>query len=221
VTVIQAVKRGTLRAVGLTVGRTSWGRQTIFRYIHRANHWGSPESASGPGSELQDTAVLRRVLPALLDELQVRTLVDIPCGDVRWLRAIDLQLDEYRGFDIVPELIKRLQEERPIPNGTFEVADLVGFDLPRADAILCRDVFLHMPYRDIAGALRSVKSSGSRFLLASTYVGVHNVDMPAGRARPIDLTSAPFSLPTPLRLIDEAAPSAPGKHLGVWEIAAL
>jgi hypothetical protein len=218
---IRTVNRGVLRAVDATIGRTSFGRSLVFRYIHRSNHWRSSGSISGPGSELSDTEGVRTALPALLKKLGVRTLINVPCGDLHWLRTVDLELEHYYGFDIVPAVIDRLRQEQPIRNGEYAVADLVSADLPRADAILCRDVFLHLPFRDIRRALANLQRSGSRYLLASTYEGVVNEDLPTGRARPVDLTAAPISLPAPLMLVDERAPLAPTKRLGVWDLQSL
>ncbi len=43
----------------------------IFEYIYRNNLWGSPESRSGLGSQIDATARLREALPPLLKHLGV------------------------------------------------------------------------------------------------------------------------------------------------------
>ena len=47
----------------------------VFDYIYRNNLWGSEESQSGLGSELDATTRLRSELPMLLQRLSVRTLL--------------------------------------------------------------------------------------------------------------------------------------------------
>ena len=61
-----------------------------FEYIFESNLWGSDESRSGPGSMLVETETLRKQLPMLLREIGARSLLDIPCGDFRWLSEVDL-----------------------------------------------------------------------------------------------------------------------------------
>src|SRR4029077_7259276 len=64
----------------------------IFADIYHGNLWGEPESVSGPGSSLAETAALRRELPDLLAALGVRTLLDAPCGDCHWILGLPLGL---------------------------------------------------------------------------------------------------------------------------------
>ena len=52
-----------------------------FRRIHETNLWGAPVSASGLGSEIDATAVLRAELPQLFERLAITSLLDEPCGD--------------------------------------------------------------------------------------------------------------------------------------------
>src|SRR5438552_4004881 len=76
----------------------------IFDRIYHRNRWGDWESASGSGSNLAQTRVVRRVLPLLVEELGCRSLLDIPCGDYFWMKMLDMDID-YTGGDIVPALI--------------------------------------------------------------------------------------------------------------------
>lgn len=53
----------------------------VFSEIFKTNKWRSTESVSGAGSELKYTANLRKHLPALFEELGVKSVLDAPCGD--------------------------------------------------------------------------------------------------------------------------------------------
>src|SRR5258705_8403375 len=79
-----------------------------FRRIHDTNMWGAVASASGLGSELDATAVLRAELPRLFGKLSVTSLLDAPCGDAGWINSADLGV-RIAGIDIVPSLIESLQ----------------------------------------------------------------------------------------------------------------
>lgn len=80
----------------------------IFTEIFETNHWGSTESVSGPGAELRQTHQARSAVAAVLDRFDVRTLVDIGCGDMNWVRRVSNidRLAGYIGLDIVPGLVE-------------------------------------------------------------------------------------------------------------------
>jgi hypothetical protein len=195
----------------------------IFAEIYHGNLWGEAESVSGPGSSLAETAAVRRELPGLLAELGVRTLLDAPCGDCRWIFETPLDLDLYVGADVVPALIESNAARFGGPGREFHRLDITRDPLPRTDAILCRDCLIHFSYRLIARALAGFRRSGARWLLATTYAGLPaNRDILSGQWRPIDLELPPFHLPPPRHLILEKECSVDGFHLrrslGVWDL---
>ena len=122
-----------------------------FQRIHDTNLWGAPESPSGLGSELDATAVLRTELPRLLKKLGVTSLLDAPCGDAGWINRTDLGV-RYVGVDIVPALVERLQNRAAAGEicGEYHLADITRDQLPRCDAILCRDCLVHLSFANIA-----------------------------------------------------------------------
>lgn len=205
--------------------RRRWPRPAadVFTEIHDRNTWGSDESSSGPGSTLEQTAALRAALPALLERHGVKTLLDLPCGDFHWLREVQLPVDAYVGADIVEALVEANQARYGGPGRTFLRLNLLEDELPPADAILCRDCLVHLSYRDIRRALANIVRSGAALLLTTTFPGyAPNADIITGRWRPLDLEAAPFDLPPPVQLIDEANTEEGGifnrKRLGVWRI---
>ena len=115
--------------------------QERFREIWRNNAWGSPETRSGPGSTLAQTATLRERLGATLRELGVRSLVDAGCGELNWINTISGDLDTYLGFDVVEEIVAELRKRYEArKNHFFNTADVTRHVLPRCDVLLCRDV---------------------------------------------------------------------------------
>jgi len=175
----------------------------LFTIVFKDNRWGNEESVSGAGSALSSPSVLESVkaLDEVIRRFGIRSINDVPCGDFYWIPLILGRFPkvEYHGFDIVSDLIKWNRER--FPDYDFQVADITQDTLPQVDLIFCKDLFLHLYQRDIVHALRNFKLSGSRFLLVSNIVGVENrelvIDEP-GQCRHVDLTAAPYSLPTPL-----------------------
>src|SRR6185295_16640264 len=79
--------------------------RNIFTDIYLSNFWADAESVSGRGSTIARTEVIRTSLPALLESVGAKTLLDAPCGDFNWMRNVDLSGIEYTGVDVVVELI--------------------------------------------------------------------------------------------------------------------
>jgi hypothetical protein len=69
-------------------------------------------------------------------------------------------------------------------------------------------------------ALRRFRTSGSRYLIATTHSIGRNRWVAAGGWYTSDLSAPPFSLPEPLIRISEDLPGT-SKALGVWRLDAL
>ena len=194
-------------------------RQEVFEQYYRRRHWGDGESASGWGSTMSATSDLRTSLPRLLSDLGVQTLLDVPCGDHHWMAAVDLGDIDYIGGDIVPDLVAEVATRWPGPRKRFEVIDLADDPLPPSDAVFTRDCLLHLDLATIQAVLRNVARSDTRWLLASDYPDLRtNVDSPIGPAMPVSLRVAPFSLPPPVRTVDDHGPDSRRKTIAVWSI---
>ena len=201
-------------------------RRRIFEGIIRENVWGDPESVSGPGSNAARAALFRPAFEALVHDLAVHTLLDIPCGDFNWIGDFDLPIQRYIGADIIPALIAHNRARSHGRRQRFVVADMVCDALPRADLILCRDGLVHLSHNDIFATLKNFKRSRSTWLLTSTFVGhPENIDIATGGWRTLNLQTAPFNFPPPVRMIDEQCLGYGGayrdKRLALWQLEAL
>ncbi len=196
--------------------------EIIFNEIYRMNAWGDKETLSGAGSNTVNTAVVREKFPALLRDLGIRSLLDIPCGDFFWMNQVSLNVERYVGADIVRKLVATNREKFGRIERSFVVMDLLVNDLPTVDLILCRDCLPHFSFSDITEALSRIKRSTSRYLLTSTYASRHeNADIVTGSFRPLNLQIAPFNFPAPLVMINEQCTYGNGiyadKSLALWE----
>lgn len=202
------------------------GRRRTFRRIHDRNYWNDAESISGQGSSTLQTVLLVRELPGLLEEVGVRSLLDLPCGDFAWMARVDRSRFTYIGGDIVPELIERNRRLHGDARTTFDVIDLVVDDLPAADVVLVRDCLVHLSPALVWCALGRLRRSGSRYLLTTTYPG-RGADpgVATGRWRPIDLEAPPYSFPAPQYTLLEGCTEHGGtradKTLALWPMAAV
>jgi hypothetical protein len=200
------------------------GRKKRFIHIYKTNWFGGYESISGPGSSLEQTHVVRKELPGVIREFNIRKIIDAPCGDFHWMKEVVLDVDTYIGIDIVPEIILGNREKYGNNKREFHVKDIVKDTLPHGDLILCRDCFIHLSFKDIFSAIRNFDKSGSRYLLTTTFTGLNdNTDIVSGKVRPLNMQKPPFNFPAPLLLINENCTEEKGRYsdksLGFWEIA--
>ena len=54
-----------------------------FTKIYKLNYWNNEESVSGSGSNLESTNNVRNKLPQLINQFEVTSILDAPCGDFR------------------------------------------------------------------------------------------------------------------------------------------
>jgi hypothetical protein len=187
-----------------------------FERIYYTKGFGSDrESISGAGSSLKNTESIRDFLPKVVKQLEIKTIFDVPCGDLNWLSRINLDVELYIGADIVPEIIENNRRLYGTDRKIFTICDATRGEIPQVDLILCRDLFIHLPNDAVIKVIKNFKNSGSKFLLASTYADVENSDLQTKGRRFLNLQQPPFSFPKPLQLFKE---NEPLKFIGLWKL---
>lgn len=196
----------------------------VFANIFTHRRWGRGiETASGSGSTVAYTAQLRADLLDLCRRLQVRSFLDLPCGDLNWMQHVDFEGAgiAYTGADIVPELIAQVREK--FPRRQFLVTDLTADPLPSADLVFVRDCLVHLPLALITKALANIRQSGIKYLLTTTFLDACNRDIRTGEWRMINLTAPPFNLPEPELYLPDfyRHDQFTNKRLGLWQVSQL
>lgn len=194
-----------------------------FTHIYNKNKWNDGESRSGAGSSAETTANIRTVMPALLGDLNVQTLLDAPCGDYNWFRMIERDENtRYIGGDIVQPLIDANNANFADATTDFIHLDITKDELPAADLWLCRDCLIHLSYADVAKAVENFLRSDIPLWLVTTHTEIErNIDIPTGHCRMINLEIAPFNFGSPMRYVEDTDHSGTGKCLGLWDKASL
>ena len=195
-----------------------------FTRIYRTHRFGGKISASGTGSDLAQTEAISGALSDLIKELNIKTVLDAPCGDFYWMRNTRLDIEKYIGVDIIKEIIKQNQKNYGNKVMEFRRLNIVKDLLPKVDIILCRDCLVHFSFRDIFTALRNFKRSGSVYLLTTTFIQhPANIDIVTGGWQALNLELPPFSFPKPIKLLDEQCSEEGDRYsdkcLGLWRIA--
>jgi hypothetical protein len=192
----------------------------VFRSIYLENFWNTSESRSGIGSTTLQTTLIRRRLPLIIKKLDVRTILDAPCGDFNWMRKVDLKGARYTGGDIVPELVDHLNGLYANDQLSFICIDIVNEDIPKFDLWICRDVLMHLPSDDVRRILVNFYKSGSRYFLATSFdLTTHNEDIPSPGFRALNLQLPPISLPPPQEKFDDFIAPVHPRIMGLWSRA--
>jgi len=194
-----------------------------FTEIYKKNLFGGKESISGEGSSLAQTEVVRKELPLLLRTLKLKTMIDAPCGDIFWMKEVDLPVEKYIGIDIVEEIIEDNKERYVVPGRVFISKNIITDELPEADLILCRDCLVHLSFDHAIAAIKNFKNSGAKYLLTTTFTDRGgNEDLGKAVWRTLNLEKAPFDFPKPLKLINEGCTEGDGnfadKALALWAL---
>jgi hypothetical protein len=204
--------------------RSSRSHEAIFtEQLYQSNLWPIQESISGPGSDLAYTKPIRKELPILVAELGISSILDIPCGDFNWMQTVNFGSCKYIGADIVDELVSRKNQQYASDARKFIKLNIVNDELPTVDLVLCRDLFVHLPYGDIVKALNNIRKSRSKYFITTSHLLTKkNHDILVGQWRPINLLLRPFSFPAPIRIIYEdvlEGETNTGKTLSLWKVS--
>jgi hypothetical protein len=212
-----------------------------FTNIYENNGFGSEESKSGPGSTLEETKILREKIKDLVKEKNIKSVVDIPCGDFNWMKEIVSSFESYIGGDIVEGAIKINIENYGGLNTKFIEFDLINDKIPDADLLIVRDVIGHLPLSDGEKVIKNILKSNCKYLLSTTWAKktkdgwkkcdpneVHreNEGVDYGRFYPVNLMSFPFNFPEANVYLEEDVrvdnyENGIRKTLGLWDIEKL
>lgn len=156
--------------------------------------------------------------------MNIVSVLDIPCGDFHWMQNADLSKISYTGADIVEPLIAKNAEKFSKDNIQFKVLNLINDPLPAVDLIIVRDCLVHLSYEDITNAIKNIKLSGSKYLLATTFTDFRlNYDITTIDWRRLNLQIKPFNFSAPLLIINEGCTEGNGEYsdkaMALWEIS--
>lgn len=199
--------------------------QDIFTKIYRKKNWGDFGTLSGPGSTLESTAIVRKLIPKIIEDYKIASFIDAPCGDFFWMKHIDFGSCTYLGIDVVESMIQKNNTLFATKSTTFLSADLIKDPIPYADLIFCRDCLVHLNFQDGLHVIRNFKKSGAKYLLITTFVNQNsNKETVSPLWRPLNLQKDPFNFPKPIALFDEQSkhdPAYPDKALGLWDLQSI
>lgn len=173
---------------------------------------GGGQTVCGWGSEIEHTGQIRKKLPEILAKYNVKLFNDAGCGDLNWISTIELGGDiDYMGYD----LISRARWNCPLKCLEMDVSE--DF-MRKADMILCRDVFIHLPNDSVKKILNNFKQS-SDLLLTTNFMDCSDngdrLNEPSIKYAKINLSIEPFNLGEPIICVQE---DYPNKCTCLWRL---
>jgi len=197
--------------------------EEIFTYKIRKRKKEGSISLSGTGSDLFQTRAIIHELPKLFEELKIKSILDIPCGDFYWMKTVDLKGIDYIGADIVKKLVQTNKDNYENDKVSFRHLNIISDELPSIDLIICRDCFIHFCFEDTLRSICNISRNASEYILTTTFPHLkENYDIYTGQFRPLNLEVPPFNFSAPLRIINEGCTESNGafsdKSLGLWRI---
>ena len=166
----------------------------IFDDIYSNKKWGD---GSGGGSDPAVCAPYCRLVEWIIEERNIKRVLDLGCGDGRVAAYIDWRGVYYVGIDCSRECPNLAVQYPTWNNHEILIRDILADPLPVAsyfDLVLLKEVTQHLPNADVIRLMERLKDY-PLVLHCSGYDGPFNVDIAMGETRPVDLALPPFGLP--------------------------
>jgi SAM-dependent methyltransferase len=175
--------------------------EDAFTTIYETCVWGHDSEGhgiSGAGSKVEHAKPYMQFLQKFLNDNNIKSVVDVGCGDWTFSQYIDWSGILYIGYDVVKSVVEKNNISFSGSNCQFIHGDALTIDLPVADLLICKDVLQHLPNNDIKLFLKQC-SKFKHCLITNDYDvktgSSKNKDISAkGGWHTIDLTQPPFNV---------------------------
>ncbi len=189
-----------------------YSTKEMFTEVYRQNLWGANGQPvkgyySGPGSH--DVKVVKDYVGCIEKFIKnnpdLKSAVDLGCGDFNIGRSIAPFLDDYIGVDIVDEVVEHNRKTINIENVTFETVNAIEEELPYSDVVFVREVLQHLKNDEIVRVIDNIKKHTKCLVVTESLPGLphefkHNLERGVGpntrfsRGSGVVLPSAPFEM---------------------------
>ncbi|HPF77746.1 MAG TPA: class I SAM-dependent methyltransferase [Alphaproteobacteria bacterium] len=198
--------------------------EEIFTNIYKNNTWNGKESISGQGSDLSETSILLDKLPAFLKKYNIKTMIDLPCGDYNWMRHLEFNFDQYTGVDIVGDIIEKNNQRFGSDKKIFKQKNCLIDDIGSADLLFCRDLLIHFSQKDVFRFFENLKNADIEYILTTHFLSGENINIVTGQWAPINLCAPPYNFPPPIDYILEETKMYGGQYskikaMALWRMA--
>jgi 2-polyprenyl-3-methyl-5-hydroxy-6-metoxy-1,4-benzoquinol methylase len=137
-----------------------------FNNIYKKNIWGG---GSGTGSKLShDNKWYLSFIKDIIKDKEIKTILDIGCGDWEIMKNFSYDGLKYDGIDIVKSVIDA-NESYVKPNIHFYHKNILNEDINNYDLIIIKDVLQHLEDNDIIKIMDKLMKKGSYILCVNGF----------------------------------------------------
>lgn len=222
---IVAVYKNELIDAGINLGKKNAVQMYYESIFNNTSSDKSLETVSGTGSTKEHTSVLAKELEKLIKDFNITSILDAGCGDLNWIKDINMNDSKYIGIDIVEDIIlENKQKMLGKPKTDFYCMDMISDPTPCVDLIICRDTLVQFPNSIIMQTLTNFKKSGSKYILLTHFSNDRkNTNVEIGQWRTLTFTKTPFNFPQPVHVINEKCTECNGlyadKCMALWKLS--
>lgn len=194
-----------------------------FNYIHKHRYWASSKdgSLSGSGSSKNASKNILKELDNFILENNISSILDIPCGDWKWMADFNMTNIKYTGGDIVQDIIDN-NKRYSTDNINFKKINLTSDSLISCDLIIVRDLLVHLKNDDIFKCLQNIKNHDIKYIGLTHYPNTtKNKNTSWGdRWRPLNMLIDPFNYTDPDYILSDNSNDGSideGRMLAIWK----
>lgn len=169
-----------------------------FDKVYENKIWGNGEilgGSSGPGSDPKLNKKYIQYLNDFIQQNNIKSIVDLGCGDWQIMRLINLNNIQYYGYDTSKIIINNNNKKYKKENIHFIHNDLdQEVNLKNADLLICKDVLQHLSYNNINKILSQLDKFKYVFIIGNMQENTINEDIQDGGCRDLDIRKHPFNI---------------------------
>lgn len=166
----------------------------IFDKIYKRGGWSN--KGSGPGSDPNVYKEYASVVSNIIKFTpNIKTILDVGCGDFKIMTSVDMSNKEYVGIDVSQTIINENNKLYSKENIKFLNLDVTSDEIPEADIIIIKDVLQHLPNDMVKNILNLVKTKCKYALITNDYTDKNlNNDIEIGKWRKINVLISPYDM---------------------------
>lgn len=166
----------------------------VFTNIYKNKTWKDKYGTeSGPGSSLECSQPYLNFLQDFCKIWNVRTILDIGCGDFNLMKNFNFNDINYLGIDIVEHIIINNQTLYGTEHVKFRCQSFLDYcDDTVVDLLLCKDLIQHLSRKNVYRLL-NIKNY-KYALYTNDFLDSVNHDIEDGQHTPIDLSKNPYNV---------------------------
>ena len=191
----------------------------LFNYIYKNNIWGGVKGAiySGPGSDDNVTTEYINCIKDFIKVKQIKTIVDVGCGDFRVGKKLISDDISYYGVDVSNYVIEKNKLAFEKSNLKFICLNATKDILPDGDLCLIRQVLQHLSNNQILNILENVSKYKYIIITEHIPVGINlepNKDIENGWDTRLSINSGVFLEQNPFNMKTETLLEINPNHIG-------